>query len=132
MLKLSCLPAWLSRYCAVNTLFVSAEKLCFFAGIAFLSAKKTVSFGGNGNRRLFLPILRAVSGFVNRVFLFRPAKTMKLNFLLIEVLCTSARAACLKKTVLSNMGKLSNENNEDFAVPKSEMQKYQPNDNICF
>lgn len=132
MLKLSCLPAWLSRYCAVNALFVSAERLCFFAGIAFLSAKKTVSFGGNGNRRLFLPILRAMPSFVNRDFPVRPANTKKLNFLLIEMLCTSARAACLKKTVLSNMEKLSDENNEDFAVPKSEMQKYRPNDSSCF
>lgn len=40
MLKLSCLPAWLSRYCAVNTLFVSAEKLCFFAGIRLSVSEK--------------------------------------------------------------------------------------------
>ena len=40
MLKLSCLPAWLSRYREVNTLFVSAERLCCFAGIRVSVSEK--------------------------------------------------------------------------------------------
>ena len=40
MLKLSCLLAWLSRYRAVNTLFVSAERLCCFAGIRVSVSEK--------------------------------------------------------------------------------------------